>query len=78
MKTLDEFIALFAEQFDETDVNEFKAETCFRDLEEWSSIIGLSIIAMVDEEFEVALKADDMKKAITVGDLYEIVKGKLA
>lgn len=78
MKTLDEFVALFAEQFDDTDVSEFKAETNFRDLDEWSSIIGLGIIAMVDEEFEVALKADDMKKAITIGDLYEIIKKKLA
>lgn len=78
MKTLEEFVALFAEQFDDTDASEFKAETIFRDLDEWSSIIGLGIIAMVDEEFEVALKADDMKKAVTVGDLYEIVKEKLA
>lgn len=78
MKSLEEFVVLFAEQFDETEVGEFKADTKFRDLDEWSSIIGLSIIAMVDEEFEVALKADDMKKAITVGDLYEIVKDKLA
>lgn len=78
MKNLEEFVALFAEQFDDTDVNEFKGGTKFRDLDEWSSIIGLSIIAMVDEEFEVALKADDMKKAITIGDLYEIVKEKLA
>ena len=78
MKTLEEFVALFAEQFDDTDVSEFKAETSFRELDEWSSIIGLSIIAMVDEEFEVALRADDMKKATTIGDLYEIVKEKLA
>lgn len=77
MKSFEEFVSLFAEQFDDTDVNEFKSETNFRDLDEWSSIIGLSIIAMVDEEFEVALKADDMKKATTIGDLYEIVKEKL-
>lgn len=78
MKSFEEFVALFAEQFDDTDVNEFKAETRFRDIDEWSSIIGLSIIAMVDEEFEVALKADDMKKATTIRDLYDIVKEKLA
>ena len=78
MKSLEEFVALFAEQFDDTDVNKFKPETEFRDLDEWSSIIGLSIIAMVDEEFEVVLKADDMKRATTIGDLYLIVKEKLA
>ena len=76
MKSLEEFVALFAEQFDDTEASVLKADTVFRDLDEWSSIIGLSIIAMVDEEFEVALKADDMKKAITVGDLYKIVKDK--
>ena len=78
MKSLEEFIALFAEQFDDTDVNEIKAETKFRDLDEWSSIIGLGIIAMVDEEFEVTLKAEDMKKAITVQELYDVVKSKIA
>ena len=78
MKSLEEFVALFAEQFDDTDASEFKAETSFRDIEEWSSLIGLSIIAMVDEEFEVALKAEDMKRATTIGELYEIVKEKLS
>ena len=75
---LNEFVEKFAEQFDDTDPSEIKADTRFRDIDEWSSIIGLSIIAMVDEEFEVAIKADDMKRATTVGDLYEIVKEKLA
>jgi acyl carrier protein len=73
MKTLDEFIALFAEQFDETDANEIHANTEFRELDEWSSLIGLSVIAMVDEEFDVALKGDDVKNSVTVEDLYNKV-----
>ena len=77
MKTLDEFVKLFAEQFDETDANEIEASTKFHDLEEWSSLIGLSVIAMVDEEFEVALKGDDVKNASTVEDLYKVVVSKL-
>lgn len=56
MKSLEEFVKLFAEQFDETDASEIKADTNFRDLDEWSSLIGLSIIAMVDEEFDVTLR----------------------
>lgn len=78
MKTLEEFVALFAEQFDDTDVSEFKAETGFRDLDEWSSIIGLGIIAMVDEEFGVALSGNEMKAATTIQDLYQTVQSKLA
>ena len=77
MKSLQEFVALFAEQFDESDVALFAPETRFRDLDEWSSILGLSIIAMVDEEFEVALRANDFRKAETIADLYKVVLDKL-
>ena len=77
MKTLNEFIALFAEQFDETDASEITATTIFHDLDEWSSLTGLSVIAMVDEEFDVALKGDDVKTSVTVEDLYNKVLAKL-
>lgn len=77
MKTLDEFVALFAEQFDETDASEITADGKFRDLDEWSSLIGLSVIAMIDEEFEVTLRGEDMRKANTPAELYEIVKSKM-
>ena len=73
MKSLDEFVVLFAEQFDDTDASDIKAETVFHDLDEWSSLIGLSVIAMVDEEFEVALKGDDVKSSVTIEDLYNKV-----
>ena len=76
MKTLDEFVVLFAEQFDDTDASEFTPSTVFHDLEEWSSLIGLSIIAMVDEEFEVALNANDMISSVTIQDLYEKIIAK--
>lgn len=76
MKTLEEFVALFAEQFDETDASEITATTVFHDLDEWSSLIGLSVIAMVDEEFDIALKGDDIKNAVTVEDVYNNVKAK--
>lgn len=32
---------------------------------------------MVDEEFEVTLRGEDMRKANTPAELYEIVKSKL-
>ena len=77
MKTLDEFVALFAEQFDETDASEIQAKTNFRDLDEWSSLIALSIIAMADEEFDVTLLGDDIRNSNTVEDLYNIVKSRM-
>lgn len=77
MKTLEEFVELFAEQFDETDPETIKADTVFHDVDEWSSLTGLSVIAMVDEEFDVTLKGDDVKTSVTVEDLYNKVVSKL-
>ena len=77
MKTLEEFVQLFAEQFDETDASQFAPNTEFRELDEWSSLIGLSVIAMVDEEFDVALKGADVGKATTIEDLYKIILSKI-
>lgn len=74
---LNEFVEKFAEQFDDTDPSEIKADTHFRDLDEWSSLVGLSVIAMVDEEFDVLLKGEDMRQANTPAELYEIVKSKM-
>lgn len=71
-----EFIANFADQFEDTDASAITAETKFRDLDEWSSLIALSVIAMVDEEYDVQLKGDDMRAAQTVEDLFNTVKSK--
>lgn len=70
------FIENFAAQFDDTDPSEIKADTLFHDLDEWSSLTALSIIAMVDDEYDVTLRGEDMRKANTVEELFEIVKSK--
>ncbi|GHV73875.1 acyl carrier protein [Spirochaetia bacterium] len=74
---LQEFITKFAEQFEETDAGEIKAETEFKNLAKWSSLMALSIIAMIDDEYEVTVKGDDMRSSKTIEDLYRIVKGKV-
>lgn len=77
MKTLDEFVVLFAEQMDDTDPSTITAQTKFRDLDEWSSLLALTLISMVDEEFGIALKGDDVKNSETVEDVYNVIKSKL-
>lgn len=71
-----EFIQNFADQFDDTDASEFTAATEYRQLDEWSSLTALSIIAMVDEEYEVTLKGDDIRNSNTIEELFNIVKTK--
>ena len=73
---INSFIEHFAEQFDDTDVSEFKAETVFKEIDEWSSLIALSVIAMVDEEYEVTLKGEDIRNANTIEDLFNVVKSR--
>lgn len=71
------FVQNFADQFDETDTSVFTPETRFREIDEWSSLIGLSVIAMVDDEYEVTLKGDDIKSSNTIQDIFDKVQSKL-
>ena len=73
---LNDFIEKFAEQFGETDASEFKADTEFKALDEWSSLSALSIIAMIDDEYDVTIKGDDIRNSETIEDLFNLVKSK--
>jgi len=73
---LNDFIEKFAEQFDDTDANEIQAGTVYKELDEWSSLIALSVIAMVDEEYDITIKGDDIRNSNTVEDLFNAVKAK--
>ena len=70
------FIEKFAEIFDDTDASALTPETKFRELDEWSSLTALGLIALADEEFDVDLKGDDVKKSETIGDLFDVIKSK--
>jgi acyl carrier protein len=72
-----EFIENFAEQFDETDTSGFTLETNFKDLDEWSSMTALSIIAMADDAYNVKLTGDEIRSSQTIQDIYNIIKSKL-
>ena len=74
---LKEFIENFANQFDDTDASEFQADTVFKELDEWSSLIALSVIAMVDEEYDITIKGDDIRNSKTIEDLFNAVKAKV-
>lgn len=71
---ISDFILKFAESFDDTDVALLLPDTKFRELDEWSSLTALSVLAMIDEEYDIQLKANDMLKSNTIQELYELVK----
>lgn len=73
---LEKFVENFASQFEDTDVSVFLPTTRFRDLDEWSSLVALSIIAMIDEEYDIQIKGDELRRATTIEELYHIAKSK--
>ena len=54
----------------------FTKETEFKKLEEWSSLMALSVIAMVDEEYGITIQGEDIRNANTIADLFDNVKAK--
>ena len=72
------FIGHFAEQFEDIEENKLTAETKYRDLDEWSSLVALSVLAMIDEEYDVQLKGEEMRNTKTIGELYKLVESKLS
>lgn len=73
---LNEFVANFAEQFDETDASEIQADTVFHELEEWSSLTGMGVIAFVRTEYGKTITGKELRECETVEDVYNLVKSK--
>lgn len=48
----------------------------FREYDEWDSLALLSVIAMIDEEYDVIIESNDFKKLLTVGDIYNYIISK--
>ena len=71
-----DFIENFAAQFDETDPEAFSADTKFKELDEWSSLLALSIIAMVDDEYDLIIKGNEIVNSETIQDLYNAIVAK--
>lgn len=73
---LEKFIDLFSDLFEDTEKTAFTPDCRFKDLDEWSSLIAISVVGMVDEEYGVSLRGDDVKLSDTISDLYNVVVNK--
>lgn len=69
---IQEFIGKFAEAIEVENVEALTAETDFKELEEWSSLSVMLIIAFYDEEFDKQIGDTDIKKCSTIQDLYNL------
>ena len=71
-----EFVDNFANQFDDTDASEIQADTKFHDLEEWSSLVGMSVIAMAKTQYGKTVTGKEIRECETVKDLFNLIASK--
>jgi acyl carrier protein len=74
MVSKDSFLKAFHSIFDETPEDQILISTKYKQLDEWSSLIVLSLIVLFDNEYKTKLTAADIEKAKTVEDLYKLIK----
>ena len=73
---LNEFVASFAEQFEDTDPSKITANTRFHDLDEWSSLIAMSVMALVKTQYGKIITGTEIRECATVEALFNLIKSK--
>lgn len=74
---LDIFVDKFAGQFEITNSEDIKANTSFKNLDEWDSLLSLSIIGMIKNVYNVKISGSDIKNATTIEELFNLVKSRM-
>ena len=71
-----DFIEKFRNQFEDTDPADIELSTVYKDLDEWSSIVSFSVIAMVKLEYDKILTGAEIRHCNTVEDLFNLIASK--
>jgi len=71
-----EFLTKFAEQFDDTDVSKIQISTVFQDIDEWSSLTSLGVIALAKTEYGKTITGSELRACVTVGDVFNLINNK--
>ncbi|HEY4375188.1 MAG TPA: acyl carrier protein [Burkholderiales bacterium] len=70
--SLNAFVANFANAV-EVDAAGVNAESVFKNLASWDSLCALSVIAMVDDAYQVTIGGDELDTTDTIGDLWSLI-----
>lgn len=69
----EKFLQLFKETLDIED-REINISDEFRSYDEWDSIANLSVIAMIDDEFDVVIENSEFKNIQTIQGLWDEIQ----
>jgi acyl carrier protein len=67
---MNDFLELVAEVF-EVEPDEIEMSTEFRSIEGFSSLVGFSLIVMMEDEYGVRVPVDEFLECKTIEDLYK-------
>ena len=71
-----EFIENFAEQFDDIELSDIQPNTRYKELEEWSSITAMSLIAMAKTQYGKTITGLEVRSCTTVEELFNLIASK--
>lgn len=73
---INDFIQNFANLFEDTEASEFSAETVYQDLDEWSSLITMSVVAMVRTKYNKVVTGKEIHSCETIAELFNLIAAK--
>lgn len=71
--TFEEFKQKFSEAIEDELLLELEPNSSFKNLESWDSFSGMSIISMIDEEFGITIRSEDMMRLNTLEEIYDLL-----
>ena len=72
--TLDEFVKKVQGELQDTPAEQINAETNYKELDEWGSLSSLSLISMIEEEYDKLITGADVRNRNSVKELWEYVE----
>lgn len=67
------FVNDFSSEFIDTPKTIFNDETNFKELPEWDSVLALSIISMIDDNYNKRISGAELRSCNTIADLYNVI-----
>lgn len=75
--TAEEFVNKLEIEFDDFEPGTLTPATKYREMEEWSSMHALIVIAFINAEYNVTLGGEDLRSTETMEDIYNVTKSKM-
>ena len=74
---VNELIEKIENEIEEIKPGVLKPDTNYRNIEGWSSMHALIIIALIDTEYNVTITGADLRSCENVNDLFNIIKSRV-